>query len=704
MEPFTGSFLLALRLVGMGWTWGLATKSPQEQRSDAPFLFELARAVVLGVCLNLLPALVLASIQAWTPTADWMLWAILLLVGIVWIRRRGLDLRASAVRGGLGLVLVWVLTSLPLLQPPRSEWLAGGWDPAIYQNNALAIARDNGLQGRQETVFSSMEPADRELFTEAETRYREIFPGVPIVIETGAMPLYFFHLTPVCGAWFVRMGGTSLLFRMPAILALWGLLPMLALCGLAGWGGWRRWGVLACWLMSPMWWYHQAIPTSEMLYLVLLLGGILLYVHAARRGLRIPLGVLGVVFAATVNHLGASVLFGLLLLAAASAEADARSPWRISRILLCFLSIGLAIAWNWRFAGVTVMRLEDKDNALSVIFPVYFCSAGVALVLAWRPLPAAVRTWAIRLSVLGGAVIGCALAAVALAASVDAWRADMILLAGRLPWPGPALGRLVRVVAFHGSLGMAWAGLGLAWLSLRQDPSLRLLKRLVASLGVVCLVLFVQPGIAAIYPWALRRYVVFLVPFLAWVQAFALIRAVELIQTRANRWRWAVLLLFLPAIAQSARLSASAFRVGDYPGFGDLLASLEEAIDPSAIVVADDPLWGTPLMLASGRDVVSGRPLWKSDDVDWQRQYMDALLRLRNDSARRVLWLTSTERNMDIYPVLVGGPPAPLLDISYAYHTVIHSPRGNAFALVAKNRRFHLYEWDGTYSLRDTPQ
>lgn len=704
MVPVAGSFLLALRLVGVGWVWALATTSPQEQRSDAPFLFALARAVVLGVCLNLLPALILASIQVWTPKTDWMLWAILLVGGMVWIRCRGLLSRGAMVRGGLGVLVVWVLTSLPLLQPPRSEWLAGGWDPGIYQNNALAISRDNGLQGRPETIFSRMAAADREVFAEAENQYREIFPGVPIVIETGAMPLYFFHLTPVCGAWFVRMGGPPLLFRMPAILALWGLLPLLALCGAVGWGGWRRWVVLACWLVSPMWWYHQAIPTSEMLYLLLLLGGILLYVHAARRRLRIPLGVLGVLFAATVNHLGASILFGLLLLAAAYAETDTQSRWRFSRILLCFMAIGLAIAWNWRFAGVTVMRLEAKDNVLGIILPVFLGSAGLALGLAWRPLPAAIRTWAIRVFVLAGIVSGFALTAIALAASVHVLRTHMLVMAGRLPWLGPALGRLVRVVAFHGSLGMAWAGLGLTWLSLRQDPSLRLIKFLVAALGVICLALFAQPGIAPIYPWALRRYVVFLVPVLAWVQAAALIRVVELIQVRATRWRWAVLLLFLPAIAQSACLSVSAFRVGDYPGFGDLLTSLEEAIDPSAIVVADDPLWGTPLMLASGRDVVSGRPLWQSDDVDEQRRYMDALLQLRNDSARRVLWLTSTKQHLDIYPVSLGDTPTSLLNIPYAYHTVIHSPRGNAFALVAKNRRFHLYEWDGAYSLRSTAQ
>jgi hypothetical protein len=223
---------------------------------------------------------------------------------------------------------------------------------------------------------------------------------------------------------------------------------------------------------------------------------------------------------------------------------------------------------------------------------------------------------------------------------------------------------------------------------------------LTLALGAICVFLFLAPGIAPLYPWALRRYVVFLVPFLALTQSAAAIGWIEDLQQRRLRWRWLALLLFLPALVQGARLSAAAFRVGDYPGLGQILLALEQAAEPRAIIVADDPRWGTPLLLAGGRDVVNGRRLWKSQDPDFQTEFMAALQRLRAQSGRRVLWLTSTEEKRDIYPVAVGGAAAPLLELPYAYRTVVHSRRANAFAVAPQERVFRLYEWDGAYSLR----
>jgi hypothetical protein len=183
-------------------------------------------------------------------------------------------------------------------------------------------------------------------------------------------------------------------------------------------------------------------------------------------------------------------------------------------------------------------------------------------------------------------------------------------------------------------------------------------------------------------------------------QSYAVLCWFEGLRVSGTRWRWAALLLFLPALIQAARISTAAYRVGDYRGAGNILAALEQAADPRDVIVADDPLWGTPLLLAGEREVINGRLLWQSQDPGFQRSFMEALRRVCLDSGRRMLWLTSTPQGLGIYPVELGGSPAPKVEIPYAYHTVIHSRRANHFAVAPHERLFRLYAWDGAYSLR----
>lgn len=704
MEPLTGSLLLSLRLLVPGWLWGAAPRADSMPAGNDGFWTRLGRAVVAGLLLNLLPALFLAGFRIWTPAADWTVWGLIVAAGAVRAFRRGGAFRPAAVSFLAALALVILATSLPVLRPPRSEWLAGGWDPGLYQNNAVVIARQNGLQDRADSIYAQMTPEERALFSAAEKGgYREAFPSVPVRLEDGALPLYFFHLTPVCGAWFLRLGGADLLFRLPAVLALWGLFPVLALGGALGFGGWRRGAVLAAWLLTPPWWYQQAIPTAEMLYLFLLLGGALFYFGSAARGTRFPLGACAALFAAAANHLNVVILGGGLLLAAAAAEGAVRAPRRLARLGACFAALGLGILWDWEFARVIVLRLEAQDRALSVILAGYAAAAGVSLLLAWRPLPVAVRTRGLVFVRVLAVAAGCGAAAVALAAGLDGSRDFLIDWSRRVPRAGLVLWRLVRIIPFYGVCGCVWAGLGLAWLALDRDSAWTHLKLLVFALATVCALLLVESGIALIFPWALRRYFPFLVPLLALVQAFVLVRALE--GLRGGGFRRlagvALLALLVAASAAQARLAARAARVGDYPGFGRFLADLEQAIASGDIVVADDPRWGTPLALAAGRDVINGRLLWQSRDPAFTQQYLEALRRLRAATGRRILWLTSTAAARGIYPVDPGGPAAPLAEIAYVYHTVIHSTRADAYAVNPQARTLRIFAWDGTYAWRE---
>ncbi|NLB65355.1 MAG: hypothetical protein GX803_02675 [Lentisphaerae bacterium] len=684
MELIAGSFLLTARVALAGGVWA---------GGGGGWLARMGRVLALGVLLNLLAVVALASLEAWSPAADWALWALVVLGGVLWAFKREADWRPLAGRAAQALVLVWALTAIPLCSPPRSEWLAGGWDPGIYQNNAVAVARQGGLQARVDSIYADMTEEERVLLSTAEDRYREILPGVPVRTEDGSLPVYFFHLTSLCGAWFLRMGGVGLLVRLPAILALWGLIPLLALGDGIAMGGWRRWLVLACWLLAPLWWYHQSLPTSEMLYQLLLLGGALLYAQAAGRGARMPLGAMAALFAATINHLNVAALATIILVVAAFVEGGAGAPGRRERIGWCFAAIGLAIAWNLSFAGVTVTRLEDKDQALRVIMMIVVGGAALSWAFIRQPLPAEWRARSVRWILLAAAAVSLLLALMGLASVVTAFRPALFRAVSACPLVGRSLSYLCRVIPFQGPLTVVWAGLGLAWLFWKPDPSMKPARIAVLGLGMVCLSLFWNPRIAAVYPWALRRIVVFWVPLLALGQAAAVLGLVQLVRARGGgRW-WLVLLVLAPAAGQSFGLSRAAARVGDYRGLTATLAAVASRLEPGDLVVADAALWGTPLMLAEGHDVLNGELLWKSRNAGTQRDILRVVRRAQERNSRRALWLTSTEHGRGIYPFAMPGAVPLMEPIRYAYPTVIHSRRGNRFAVQDNEKVFQLWIW-----------
>lgn len=694
-------FLLSLRLVGGGWLWALSSdEAPGDSGRRGTFVFCLGRAVALGLLINLLPALVLASFQVWTPLADWMLWGLLLASGFYRAQKNGFLCRRSLVRGVAGIVAVWALGGMILFLPARSEWLAGGWDPGIYQNNALVISRDHGIQGRPKSIYTEMTEEECRLFTRSDKEYHEVFPGAPVLIGNGALPLYFFHLSPLCGAWFHRMGGLNLLYRMPALLGAWSLLPALALFGWLGMGGWKRWLGIGFWLASPMGWYQQAIPTSEMLYLFLLMGGLLLYIQAVRNRSSLPVGAALSLFAATVNHLNAVVLLGFCLLLSAAVETAGRVPGRRMRMICCYAALALALVWNFYFSHITILRLEEKDHVLRVILPVFGFSALFSLLLTWKSVP---ERWVsvIRRAVLPGCVLAGALIALAALGVSGEWIRPWTMKAVvHLPWLGAILKRFLQMIPFQGAWSVAGAGAGLVWMALDRNPERTGLRVLAFTLGSIVLALFVELGITPLYPWALRRYLVFLIPFLVLAQSFAVIHLVEKGPAWRPVYRWIAGLFLLAGLGQGAWISLAAARVGDYRGMGPVIFALNDVLNSEDVVVADDPRWGTPLLLAGGREVINGRRLWQSKDPDYQQAYMTGLQRLQRDGLHRVLWLTSTEEGLQIYPVSFGNPSEPLFQRTFSYRTVQHSSRARTYEVEENTKTFRLYTWDGAYQKR----
>ena len=113
--------------------------------------------------------------------------------------------------------------------------------------------------------------------------------------------------------------------------------------------------------VSPLWWYHQNIPTSEMLYLFLLLGGAADWLDS-RDARRLPWGAWAACFLLVVNHLNAAVLVAGILALATLLEAASDAPLpRRTRLL----RTGVAIVGeevNETFTSVTKVEFYELTD------------------------------------------------------------------------------------------------------------------------------------------------------------------------------------------------------------------------------------------------------------------------------------------------------------------------------------------------------
>ncbi len=704
MDLLIGALLLTVRIGGLGWVWSAAGRGP-DASGKRPGLLECAGvAAVVGIVLNLLPALFLSALDVWTPLADWAVWSVAVALGLVWSGGKIGKYDAWSIRSGAGfLVVVGLTVAVAVALPQRSEWLAGGWDPGIYQNNAISIAQHNGIGPVSDTLYAELTVRERSVLSSEEGAYREVFPGVPIQLEDGALPRYFFHLTSVCGAWMYRLGGVDLLTRMPMVLAFLGLLPVAALLGSLGLRGGARWVGLVAWCIAPLWWYHQAIPTSEMLQLFLLCGGVLLYLQAVdqQRAMLYFAGL--VLFAGTVNRFDFPVFAGVLLMVAAWAESRAGIPGRERRVAVCLAALTAGILWNLATAQVTIFRLQDKDHVLWVVLVPFLLTALAGLLLANRPFPAALNGRIDRILGLAGMAGAAALLLLIGGLSVEPAREIWFRFAHDIPLLGEMSLRFFRLLGFHGPWWFLAAALGALLLACPGcapgSATVNMSRTRVAlfglGLGVILLALLLHGGIAPIYPWALRRYFVYLMPFATVTIAFF---AASILARGGQRYRfWPVagcLVLCLAAV-DGVRHSWEAARVGDYLGISAAVEELERYLQPDDVLVADDPRWGTPLLLARGRDVLNGKLLWESRSTEKREEFLSVLSSIHGQEGRRVVWLTSTSRAMDIYRVEFGELAPLLKGMEFHYPTVIHSSRAERFAKRTNTVVFGLHVWDG---------
>jgi hypothetical protein len=382
----------------------------------------------------------------------------------------------------------------------------------------------------------------------------------------------------------------------------------------------------------------------------------------------------------------------MLLVVSVSAESVGRRPGRVGRFLTCAAALAIGLGWDLMFSQGAIVHLQIKDRVIPMVLGPFSVCLVAAAVICRREIHPRLVAWACALTRWGALGAGILVAFFTAALACPYAKTAVIRYAGDIPVAGDGLLRFSRILPFHGATWFILFGVSVCLLARDCSPATRRLRVLAAALGGVLLLLILNPGIAPIYPWALRRYVVFLVPLTAIVLGYGV--------TLPAQWRRfelagrAVALLAVAALLfVGTRASRMAATVGDYVGLSAALAVLNGSVQSGDIVVADDARAGTPLLLMYGRDVLDGRRLWDSRSPEYQRKYVAMLRRLQATPGRRIVWLTSTKDAMGTYPSAVG-PVTPLTEpLDVTVRTVIHSPKADQFAMRDGKSRFQLHAW-----------
>lgn len=671
MELFIGYFLVALRVGLTGFVWSGRDVPDSACSALENRIVQLARIIVIGLVGNLLPILVLAAVSWWTPWMDWLVWLAVLMVG--WLIKRP-DNVFNVIAP---IVLVFLVALPPVIMPHRSEWLAGGWDPGLYINNAIAIAQRDGLAPLKNSIYADMTREERILFSAQENDYREVFPGVPINIEDGSLPLYFFHLTPLFGAWLFRAGDFELLFRFPAILAFWGLPVFLGLCMTLGARGRMLAACGLFWCLNPVWWYQQAIPTTEMMYVLLMLGGLMLYLHAVRDQRRWPMAAALAWLAATVNHFNFPVFGGIMLVALALSERFRERSGSRHRVATAAGGILAGIVITLITASVTLSRLEAKDHAVTIVLSGFLLLILASAVILMLPAQFRFAEILNRLLPLGAALMAIV---IVLAASICIYGPvvpEIIAIIGANSLVGSIMRRVDIISSFIGDSFFLLAGFGLWNLSKSGSKQNQSAMILAVVSGFMIGMLLISPGIAPTYPWGLRRYVPLLLPFMA-IAAGGIFAG---FRERTMPWRVVACIVLLLGVWSGLQGSRAGGNINDYRGMHKTLLVLSGKIKPNDLVVADDPRYGTALKMIFGHQVINGRLLWLDKNVDEVRKRIESIESVGRALGGRILWITTDDVGYSIYPVPPRVNADPAYYAEFALQRVIHHPKSLRFEM-----------------------
>ena len=644
----------------------------------------LAFSVLASTLGTLAVTLLLAAFNHYSPWLEWPLQGVFFAVGILVFRRSANKTvsAGSSMLAGLwsGIGVLFVLFSGIMMLSHRGEWIPGGWDPGIYLNQGVALARDGSHLHKSSTFINRMTENEQKLFRIDRDNRKQFLPGVIVDDKARALRFQFFHLTPAFVANLYRCGGLRAATRMNHFAAVMSCLELLCLLILVGS---RSHAVLAVLILAlqPVFVWHLQMPVSEMLQQFLIMG-LMAAFSQRRQGWSFTVIAAFCLAAAVINRFS-FLPFGCIFLACSAwfERMDRMPEDRCQDLLSHFYMIGVLVA---------------------------------AALYSWISSPVAVQGWG---GVISGGLLGIAVVALAVIMAIDLLPLDsifnklravpayVVMLAWFLWAPFFIFAPLClyrmettidrwnlwELIFYTGVIwsATAWLGTMLMWLPGRSSKFLRIY---VAFATVVASILILRKFIEPIYPWATRRYLPEVVPFIVIMASNVLAQLLAV----ANTWKtWARVLLLLVFVAGAGEIlprTRAAWRGTEFDGASSVLSEVARVIPADALVLTDHFLYATPLMFIYGKDVLVVSDLQGGDKDVTKRKFDKALAVLRALSANRSLYIfTITKAGLEYFPAKL--PVADMVyDRSVTMRKMIHHRNRHPFEMEDVQQRFRVYK------------
>ena len=652
-QPVLAAVITAVRLFLPGWAWRWTFSQPGEPgAASRPALLLVAESVGLSLAINGVLGLLLGALGVFRP--GWLHGGVLVLtvLGLAlgrWRKRTPEPGRASLV-GFAALALLLVLC------PGRTDWVVGGRDPGLYVGEGLRLARTGTLAPKPDAFLASLSPRERAVFCQNRFGFDEVLPVIPVQAATMGERPFFFPLTSVYVAALALDGGLESARRFPWFHCLIAGLALVGFLARVGCGGPALAAGLLAWFAQPVVAYHANLPLSEYVEIALVLFALPVL---SRKGTGAWAWLAVFLFLAVCNRLSFFIFGGLLLVvhAARCGGKACDSPGTFSWLAWLGLLLGAGVAMF--SSPYALLRLDGQAREVLI-----FGAALLALhlVLA-RAAP--VRRWSDRIP--DGLALGLAAVLLLVLALLRKGKLDRIALA--LGAAGPFTGWTIFLAGLAGvALFLRTGG--------RESPLFRLA---LLYFAVVSLIIVSRFEIATDFPWASRRYLLCFSPLLALGVAHLTERL-----TRFGRVWLAVPPILVIPLGLCWR-GAPSFPF-EYRGLTPVLKQIADRLPPNALVVADHFVWGTPLRMLHGVDVLDG---------EWLRetQGQEAALAVLQQSGREV-WLLTSVAGGHAWVDFAKAEAVPVGAAIPFDYPVMKSHRDlRSFQSETKHKHFQLYRW-----------
>lgn len=626
------ALLLAFIFILPGWSW--TGQFPTSHcRAGSTTLLALVTSTALILCTSL----VLSEINQFQLIVLLPILGIFTSLGIIIdYRKRG---NVALLHVGQGILVCLMATGLFILLrliPFHSDWIVGGWDPGVITNQGLCIGRTGTSHPPPGLTAPLLAMDPTGLFSRTISGLREAFPGIPVDTTTGAWDFYFCPITPLIVALLYQLGGIPLAIRMPLLVGMLAILVFTCIPKLHSAESVPPVKdsssppqtispsvipllISILFLLQPILIYHLRTPSSEIVELLMLGSFMALWTLAKPNAPRRWLGG-ALLFLAAINRISFE-LFGawlILIIACMDTQCDDRR-----RIMLdhAFLIVGLLL-------GIAYHEYLSPDSLAKLSHIMTSLHGSVLLllggVLALDRFSVRRTTPGIRWDLI---LLGLGLIVFVLAEQSSA-----------TPWRefGHNLGALS---SYTGWLLIVIAAPG-CWLLFRR-PTISTFWTLFFLFAL--LIVLRHKHAAELYPWALKRYLVYAVPL------FALLAGTTIMAVwRQRRYPWLAATLLAGVLIFNFRLCKAAWLAPDHTGISKALSEVARHINASDIIISDHFRWGTPLALAYGKNVINGESIWRTKDVATIRRAI-TLVQEYAGNHHDVVFLTSTDEALGIY-------------------------------------------------------